>query len=435
MNMLRLIHPIAVGVCLVCIQRVVAVGPMPQTKETLAMMGIANNPSLTTAQKVEQLNDYFGKVPLHLEVLSFLMGCDKTAARDSALKQFRKPDTSTYHKLECGRFLLTWSKVPAPDFIAEYAPFLIDAVLNQGSDEFMKVRNDDSIRLSAVGEYAFIASGFEGHNPKHFEKLKDRRVIPVLIRCLDAPDYKPAHSLFDGRNDRCNVERQEIPIALARLDAVEAAEKLKQVLEKHYDYWLRFHSAYALGLLLPRSESAKIEQVINNLKDKEAKLFFFGFGSGLIERGDPAGVQYLAFKYSVYHEDNDVYGVLYMLEERLEVRRKGKVKDAAALSEFYRGALTYAPLRAVLEFDASKLKPSDRSQEKNATPEKRLAEVETELERSKERILRCYTEILDDLKRHRITALSGLIAEIAQKTRSEEIRSVSQKWLAAVRGK
>jgi len=395
------------------------------------MWAIRDNRQLTAAQKVEQLSRYFNKVERWIMIFELQEQCGKSAARDWALKLFRKPDTGTYHKLECGRFLLTCSTVPTPDFINEYAPFLIDAVITQGSEEFLKVREDDYIRLSAVGEYAFIASGFHGHNPKHFEKLQDRRVIPVLIHCLDAPDYKPGPPFLGRRN----VERQEIPIALARLNAVEAAEKLKRVLETHHDGWLRFHSAYALVFLLPRSESVKIDQLIRSLKDEDARFFFFGFGSGLVERGDPVGVQYLAFKYSVYHGEKDIAAVLCMLEERLEVRRKGKVKDAAALSEFYRGALTYAPLRAVLEFDASKLKPSDRSQEKNATPEKRLAEVETELERSKERILRCYTEILDDLKRHRITALSGLIAEIAQKTRSEEIRSVSQKWLAAVRGK
>lgn len=417
----KLVYGVALGVCLVCIQPAGSVSPMPQTKETLAMMGIENNSSLTTAQKLEQLNDYFGKVPLHLEVLSFLMGCDKTAARDSALKQFRKPDTSTYHKLECGRFLLTWSTVPTPDFIAEYAPFLIDAVLKQGSDEFMKVRENDSILLSAVGEYAFIASGFNGHNPKHFETLKDRRVIPVLIHCLDAPDYTPGPPF----NDRRNVERQEIPIALARLDAIEATEKLKQVLKTHHDWYLRFNSAYALGFMLPRSESAKIEQFINNLKEEGARSLFFGFGSGLVERGDAAGIQYLSFKYSPYYEDKNIPVVLYMLQERLGVLQKSKVKDAAALSAFYQSALTYAPLRAMLEFDAAKLEYSLGPTKKD-TPEKRLAEVEAVLVGCKDDILACYKAILADLKRHGITALSGIIAEIGERTRRKEIRALSR---------
>lgn len=393
------------------------------TREEVEMRGIGNSQQFTTAQKVERLREYFAKVEDWLRVFYHLKECDKNAARDTALEFFRKPSTSTYHKLECGRVLLTWGIVgiaPTPDFVTEYVPFLIDAVLKQGRDEFMKARWDGD-RISAVGEYAFIASGFEGHNPEHFEKLKDRHVIPVLIQCLDAPDYK----VDPPMPSRGNVERQEIPIALARLNAVEAADKLKQVLEKHHDYWLRFHSAYALAFLLPRSESVKIEHLIHSLKDKQARLFFFGFGSGLVERGEAAGMQYLAFKYSTYHENTEVSAVLYMLEQRLEVLQKGKVKDTATLTAFYQDALSYAPLRAMLEFDASKLERC-RDPRTKVSPEKRLAEVEAELAMCKPRILTCFKTILAHLKRHSITALSGLIAEIGEKTRCPEIRALSR---------
>ncbi len=385
------------------------------------MEGIEKNPQLTTAQKVEQLRGYFGKFEQWQTVLWVIEGCDKAAARDCALELFRKPDTSIYHKIECGRYLLS---MLTPNFINEYAPFLIDAVLKQGSEEFMKVREDGD-RISAVGEYAFMAGGFEAHNPEYFERVKDRRVIPVLVRCLDAPDYKPRRSRDSGRN----VERQEIPIALARLNAVEAADKLKQVLETHHDWYLRFNAAYALGFMLPASERAKVEQIIKDRKDKEHKFageVFFHFGSGLVERGDAAGIQYLSFKYSSYHEDKDISTALFMLGERLEVLRKSKVKDATALTAFYESALTYPPLRAVFEFDASKLEPVNWGPPDKDTPREPLARAEADFVRCKDRILTCYKTILADLKRHGITALSGLIAEIGEKTRCPEIRALSR---------
>ncbi|MHC4200910.1 MAG: hypothetical protein ACYSU0_13035 [Planctomycetota bacterium] len=403
-----------------------AKGLYPKTYQE--MDRIVASTELTRQEKIAKLKGYFGKEPYWPAVLYRIARVDKAAAQAAALELFRRKGTSREHGLQLGRVLLTQYK--APGFIDEYAPFLVNAVLVGGEKEFCVKRER---KISAVGEYAFIASGFEGHSPGHFEKIKDKRVIPVLIKWLDAPD-----NVWGGR-DGCmagkagestgrNVQRQQIPVALAKLGAVQAVGPLKRHLMTHRDYWLRYHSARALAVLMDRKDSRALEAKLKGSKD--LARFLFAFGTGLIEQGDDNGVEYMAFRYSIYDGRKDISSVLYMMEQRLKILKGSRSRRAEG---FYRQALEYPPLRNILLFDDGKVAFGKSLTKRDEDGKLRdIASAGEALAQAAPRIIRIYRDVVAQIRANDLRALAPTISRIAGRTREPAIRKISEKYLAEI---
>lgn len=392
------------------------------------MDGIVASTELTRQEKIEKLKGYFGKEPYWPAVLYRIARVDKAAAQAAALELFRRKGTSREHRLQLGHVLLAHYK--APGFIDEYATFLVDAVLVGGEKEFCVKRER---KISAVGEYAFIASGWEGHSPEHFKNIKDKRVVPVLVKCLDAPDTvwgerdgcmagKP------GESTRRNVQRQQIPVALAKLGAVQAIGPLKRHLMTHHDYWLRYHSARALAVLMDGKDSRTLEAKLKGSKD--LARFLFAFGTGLIEKGDDGGVEYMAFRYSVYDGRKKISSVLYMMEQRLKILKGFRSRRTEG---FYRQALEYPPLHNILLFDEGKVAFGKFLSKRDADGKLRdIASAGEALAQAAPRIIRIYRDVVAQIRANDLKALAPTISRIAECTKEPAVRKISEKYLAEI---
>lgn len=154
-----------------------------------------------------------------------------------------------------------WRKPNDPlGFIPEYREFLIDAILEDGKDEFYQTKTGGR---TAVGEYASIAGGVDTFQGILFADVRDERAIPVLIDCLSAPDDVYAedqgcNSMGEpGAPTGRNTQRQGIPFALARLQAIDAIPELKQIAETHHDPYLRQNAMFAIDVLVPLAKAKK----------------------------------------------------------------------------------------------------------------------------------------------------------------------------------
>lgn len=389
------------------------------------MDNIVASKDIPKDEKIQKLREFLEKEPYWPGVLYRIAQVDELAAQSIALELFQSETTTREHKLQLGRVLLQRYKVPG--FMREYANFLIGAVLNGGEEEFCRKRER---KLSAVGEYAFIASGFEGYSSDAFEKIKDKRVIPILIKCLNAPDNvygKQRGCVIRGKPGEPtgrNVQRQQIPIALAKLGAVESIDPLKKILMTHHDYHLRKNSAYALAILMKRKDSRIAEE--NLRKTEGCQQFLFPFGTGLIEKGNDDGVDYMAFKYSAYFNEDSLSSVLYMLEQRLNVLKGFKSKK---MESFYKQVLKYKPLYHILLFDEK----SKLWQETEATKFADTTLIQSNAEKvrnhSTRRIITLYKDIIDGMRANHLEALCPLISDIWKQTRNAEIKKISEKYI------
>jgi len=413
--------------------------PPSATKADIEIGEIVRSTELSKQQKIERLAKYFSEERLQVRVLYCMAELDKAAAQKAGLELFRKPMATRDTKLRLGRCLARIG--PPQEFAAEYARFLVQAVLDGGQEEFLARREDGS--FSAVGEYAYIASGFEGHKADMFAGLKDPRVIPILIKCLDAPETvwpSEARSCMDGKPGEStgrNGERAHVPVALAKLGAVEAVPKLKEALFTHRDYWLRYHSAYALGRLMERKDSREIEKWLNEGKD--ARQFLFPFGEGLIARGELDGVKYLAFEHSAWAGKDTINSLTYMVEQRLPIVSG---LQSQATEPFLRHALEYPPLRAVWLFDDehAKYEPylewyegGKLKRDASGQPMK-VPNAEVALRQSEERIVAVFGKLLEGVRTNRLASLSGVVSDIGGKTKSARIQRLCQEHLKLTPG-
>jgi HEAT repeat protein len=163
---------------------------------------------------------------------------------------------------------------------------LVNEILNNiGS--FMQPRQQGED--SAVGEYAFIASGFWGYKEDLFDKFKDDRVILSLVIALSAGDEVYAKDQGDlilgipGTPTGRNIARQQIPIALARLDAKGAIPVLKDKFLHHPDFYLKDNCAYALGFLLQKEERDNFSKTLDK---PEFERYKSSFVKGVNDRKD-----------------------------------------------------------------------------------------------------------------------------------------------------
>jgi hypothetical protein len=248
-------------------------GQMDMQPTYREMEHIVASQELTTEQKLSAISAYFAKEPYWPGVLYRLDKVDASRSREIALAEFRKPDTSRVHKCQLGNYLLR-TQTPnldrkpgdSPGFITEYRDFLIDAIVNGGKAEFCVPKEDTQ---TAVGEYAGIAGGINGPVGILFSDVADKRVIPVLIECLSAPDHvypKEQGCVIRGKPGEPsgrNTQRQGIPLALMRLEATEAIPELQRIAKEHHDLSLRQNATKALDVLVPLAEKQKRQSAAN----------------------------------------------------------------------------------------------------------------------------------------------------------------------------
>ncbi len=386
--------------------------PLP-SKEYQALNQVIIDKKLANEEKIEQIELYFKQDPRSNKALQWIGRVDKDFAIELMKKEFRNKNRTVSDKIELGDLLLSNRNYRTPDFIKEYAPFLIEEILSSGSKTFNTKL--DVHTKTAIGQYANIASDFMGYHSEHFKNISDKRVIPILIKAMDAPDRlfgKQLGCVIRGKPEEStgrNVERQQIPIALAKLSAKEAIKPLRKVLQKHHDPYLRNNAAYALGVLLSPKDRKAVIQYLNESKKRHYHLF--EFGKGMIYTGDDAGVEFMNFRYSQYYEKKNLSAVLYMVGERVKIAKKIR---SAKLEEFYSQLFKYKLFYNVLLFDESKVHPKD------------YGHTNYNLDKAGKRVNDIYDKILTSIEINRIENLAPIIKDIAKHTSNSTIRKRSQ---------
>lgn len=319
------------------------------------------------------------------------------------------------------RYMDKRSKVPGAEKVC--APFLLREILKGGPDFCRKTPH----RITAVGEYAFLSDGFEGYDRNDFEQFKDKRVIPVLRRCLYAPDTifgKEQGCVIRGlpwQTDGRNTGRQHIPVALARLRATEAIPDLKWIWRHHHDPSLRPNAVYALGALLDRKESRKLEDEIK----RAGSGYLTRFGEGLIARGDPDGVALLlgfpAEPTQATGKGTGTPYAMYVLSLRMDVL---KGLHGHCIEPFYRGALEHPPLR-----QAFIARPAFWTAQVYAYDEERKTYGNMTKKMPDRRTAETYHRLTNAVATNHLVTLAPLIENISAETQDPEIRKLSKACL------
>ncbi|MES2657568.1 MAG: hypothetical protein V4689_03065 [Verrucomicrobiota bacterium] len=271
----------------------------------LEVSQVADSKQLSPAEKVARLRELTRKEETRQMALYRLDAIDPAAARDEVLTLFRAADTPRQTKLLTGHFLLEGNRPQQADFpsafVAEFARYLVQAILDGGEAEFCQKL--EQRHPTAVGEYACLVSDFNGYKGIDFAPFMDPRVVPILIRCLDAPDTvfpKDQGCVIRGQPGEPtgrNVARQQIPVTLAMLGDASAIKPLETVLFHHTDINQRMNAAYALAKLLDQKDDrAAIGRKL--LEQSDLLPCRLPFGKGLIEAGEDTGVEFLSIKYT-----------------------------------------------------------------------------------------------------------------------------------------
>lgn len=394
----------------------------------LEVSQVADSNELTPDEKVARLRELTRKEETRQMALYRLNAIDAAAAIDEATALFRAADTPRPAKLRMGHFLLEGNRPQQAGFVAEFAKYLVQAIVDGGEAEFCQKLEEHP--TTAVGEYAYLASDFDGYKGIDFAPFQDVRVVPILIRCLDAPDnvYGKEQGCVirgePGNPTGRNTARQQIPVALAKLGDVSAVKPLDAVLFHHADINQRMNAAYALARLLDQKDDRAA--IGRKLLDQPDLLWCrLPFGKGLIESGDDAGVEFLSIRHAVDPTGRAISTdeLFYHLEQRLDMLRGFK---SPKIEDFIRGILNHEPW-----FDLVLFKPDSAKtvQHSSLQPPKNEAEA---LELCAPRILKCHAATLECVKLNRLTSLSGKLREIAKQTHNEEIRQMTQDCLDAI---
>lgn len=393
---------------------------------------VANSPELTITEKVARLREFIGREDTRLIAFYQLDLIDAVAARDEALALFRAAGTPRRTKLWAGHFLLERGR-PGHDafpkeFNAEFAKYLIAAILDGGEAEFFE--KQDGTAPSAVGEYAYLGSSFGGYKDIDFTPYKDARLVPVLIRCLDAPDHVNPEDQGcvvrgnPGEPSGRNTARQQIPVALAKLGDAQATVPLEKVLFTHADINERMNAAYALARLLDKREDrAAIGSKL--LADDALVWCRFPFAKGMIEAGDDAGVAFLSLKHVGQVPGRPLIPteIFYHVKERLDVLQGFKNPKA---EDFIREVLEYQPWLDLVLFTPGSVKVGAVL---DSPPPKDEAEA---LERSAPNIIGSCRTLLESVKEHRMTSLAAKLQAIAKDTRNETIRRMTEECVKEI---
>ncbi len=399
-------------------------GPPPENYRR--MTEIATSDQMGKEEKILALRAFLVLEPAE-QVLRIMVGVDRNAGQRVALEIFRAPGTSRATKLSVAHLLLIDLKVPG--FMAEYGPFLIEGVLKGGEAEFMTPQTTHT--PTAVGHYAFLASGFERFPADQFDKVRDARVIPILIKGLEAPDWlarggpgaELAEAVPPGQPTGRNVQRQQLPVALARLGAKEAVPALKRVIFTHHDHYLGNNAAYAVGVLADGPDWREVEGFLLQPEKKAPSratwndALLFSLGKGILERGDDAGVRYMALRYSVEMSDaradrSTPITVLRITSEHLKAMRGVRSPKAQTL---YLDLLQYEPLRRVFSFDPAKL-PEPKGLEQTGAQF---------FAGQRNRILQAWRDLLDGIVDNRCVSLAAPLLEAARESKEPEVRRLA----------
>lgn len=386
-----------------------------------AIQGIVQDKELSARQKLEALEAHLAAAPA--STLYYMDVVEKGAALARGVARFRDPETGRELKLRVGHELV--ARHSAGAFEREYASFLAGAVQDDGVEEFM--RTNDGTRITAIGELAYSAGGFEGVPASVFEAARElvpaERLIDILERSLEAPDtvYPEKQGCIvmgePGESSGRNVPRQLLPLALAKLNATGSIPRLLDVVTSHKDRYLRANAVYAVARIGSPNEVRQIEEWTLR-HDREVPLAMFELGRGMAERGDDRGVQYLLIRRDRSYREKDLFTMLYLLEQRLDVMERSPVRN---VTEFYKEALNYGPLRRIWLYDADRLawtRASDIGGGRKSNQEL--------LDSQRDRILKLYTRIVAEIRKRGLSELTEELNEIARKTKDDEIRSLSR---------
>lgn len=382
----------------------------------IEMKSIAESSDPTKDQKIEKIRGYFAKTADWQMVVHWMAKVDKDMAEKAALEQFRRADLTRQQKLTVSHVIL--QVFDPKDFGMEYAPYLLKAVLDGGEKEFSTPREDT---ISAVGEYVFIASSFGGLNSKHWETIKDKRVIPVLVKCLVAPDNvypKNQRGLVIGTPGQAtgrNVQRQQIPIALAKLNAGDAVDPLWKVVRDHHDKYLRTNAAYALAILGDEKKRNEVEGFLKSADQGKAdRPMLFAFGRGLLDRGDRRGLEFVSLDMAL--QGSDAAAVLLAAKGSLQAVGTCSI---SGLESYYQSVLGDKRLRALLAFDAEQI-PAPGFWVDPVTGQ--ASDPQAALRRLSPGVALLARVLADGVVAHRLTGLTGDLRKIAEVTKSQEVR-------------
>jgi PBS lyase HEAT-like repeat len=384
---------------------------------------VVNSTELSKEQKVAKLREMVGVEETRAAALYDLNHLDENEATAAAIDVFRAKESSRELKLRMGHFVLQVARPQRkglPEaFVKEFATYLVGAVVEGGEKELCRKLTEGTV--TAVGEYACLASDFGGYQGVDFSPFKDARVVPVLIRGLDAPDDVYSRNQGDlirgkpGESTGRNTARQQIPVALAKLGDPRAVEPLKNALLKGTDIYTRMNSAYALARLTTPEDRAAVGSAV--LAKPELLWCCLPYGKGLIEAGDDRGLEFL----SVSHAGG--YGALeypheieYMLKQRLAILKGFK---SPKVEGFVREVLAFKPWRAMVLFEPGSVKIDPAMYVKKPKDE---AEA---LEQAAPGILEVYGGLLECVEANHLKGLSADLEEIAGQTRSEKIREMT----------
>lgn len=392
---------------------------------------VANSTELSHADKVARLREFLAGEETRQMAFYHLQTIAPAAATQQALALFRKSETPRQTKLWTGHFLLERNR-PEQDgfpkeFAAEFAKYLIKAILDGGEAEFLQER--DGSGLTAVGEYAFLSSDFSGYKGIDFTPYKDARLVPVLVRCLDAPDHVFAQDQgcvirgTPGEPSGRNTERQQIPVALARLGDSQAIKPLEKVLFTHTDICLRMNAAYALARLLDNKEdrSALGRKL---LAEADLKPCRFPFAKGMIESGDDAGVPFLSLKHLSENPGQlaKPNSIFYNLDQRLALLNGFQ---SPQVEPFIAELLAFQPWLDLVLFKPGSVKIDPTT---DLNPPKNETEA---LDRIAPNIIATYGAMLECVKTNRMISLTEKLQGIAKESHSETIRRVTEECLKA----
>jgi hypothetical protein len=401
------------------------------------VMKVVKSTELSKDEKFARLKEFTGAEETRSIALYQMEMLDPAKAMQIAAGVFRAKGSSRLTKLGMGHFMLTGER-PRKNgfpkgFVKEFAGYLVGEILNGGQKEFCRTLPDR--QMTAVGEYAYLASHFDGYKGVDFTPFKDARLVPILIKCLDAPD-----NIYSANEQSCcahgkpgestgrNTARQQIPVALAMLGDARGIKPLRRVLDGHHDWYERNNAAYALGMLklagghtklAAKMRARKVTKANGQLDGAKDRYYhLYAFGRGLLARGDDAGIEFMAFKYSIYDSYDDLSSNTYMLSERLGVLKGVK---SLKLAGFFKQAFGDEQVMGVLLMDKTKVKPND------------YGHTIYDFAKAAPRIEKMFDGMCQIIEANRLTSLRATIQQIARKSASKALRRRGEQCAAKLK--
>jgi len=392
------------------------------------MSSIAYSDSMGTNEKILRISKYLDNERYWKDAFYYLLNVDTSYTMELALNMFRQNEYPNEKKYFAGEFLVT--RCNADEFIPEFAGFIKKTMLEIGEKEFCRIREE--LMPSAVGIYASVASGFWGYSSEYFRYFKDKRAIPILIKCLDAPDnvYGEPHwseelRKVPGTSTGWNRQRQQIPVALARMNARESVDKLIDVLMNHHDGRLRYNAAYAIGYLSDERQSKRAEDYLLTLDNNWSYLFTFG--KGLIENVDFNGIKYLMLEFDPLMERKTSFLlVISDIGARIEIIKGKRNKNIKIL---IKEIMNYKPFINILLFNYRDIKVRNfEFYDKDTGKIREFKTVREVVDYKQDDVVSLYSDIIACIKYNNLDDFDKIVRELARNSANREIRKISNRY-------